>query len=43
MTRRALAARLLVIHDGLVRMMEEFHPAEAAVEATFVNKDAPRR
>ena len=35
-----LAARLLVIHDGLMRILEEFRPDEAAVEATFVNKDA---
>jgi crossover junction endodeoxyribonuclease RuvC len=38
--RAALAARLVAIHDGLVRVIERFHPAEAAVEATFVNKDA---
>jgi len=36
----ALAARLLAIHDGLMRILEEFRPEEAAVEATFVNKDA---
>jgi crossover junction endodeoxyribonuclease RuvC len=36
----ALAARLLAIHDGLMRILDEFHPDEAAVEATFVNKDA---
>jgi crossover junction endodeoxyribonuclease RuvC len=36
----ALAARLLTIHDGLMRILEEFRPDEAAVEATFVNKDA---
>src|SRR6476659_4763772 len=35
-----LAARLLVIHDGLRRVVEEHAPHEAAVEATFVNKDA---
>jgi crossover junction endodeoxyribonuclease RuvC len=35
-----LAARLLTIHDGLMRILEEFRPDEAAVEATFVNKDA---
>jgi crossover junction endodeoxyribonuclease RuvC len=35
-----LAARLLAIHDGLVRVLDEFRPDEAAVEATFVNKDA---
>ncbi len=38
--RDALAARLLAIHDGLMRILEEFKPDEAAVEATFVNKDA---
>jgi crossover junction endodeoxyribonuclease RuvC len=38
--RHDLAARLLAIHDGLLRIMEEFRPDEAAVEATFVNKDA---
>jgi crossover junction endodeoxyribonuclease RuvC len=35
-----LAQRLVVIHDGLARVIEEFRPDEAAVEATFVNKDA---
>ncbi len=36
----ALAGRLVTIHDGLVRVVDEFRPHEAAVEATFVNKDA---
>jgi len=36
----ALAARLLAIHDGLLRMLDQFRPDERAVEATFVNKDA---
>jgi crossover junction endodeoxyribonuclease RuvC len=35
-----LAIRLLAIHDGLRRVVEEHTPDEAAVEATFVNKDA---
>jgi len=35
-----LAVRLLALHDGLMRVVEEFAPDEAAVEATFVNKDA---
>jgi crossover junction endodeoxyribonuclease RuvC len=35
-----LAVRLLAIHDGLARIVTEFRPDEAAVEATFVNKDA---
>jgi crossover junction endodeoxyribonuclease RuvC len=42
MTREhdSLAERLLAIHDGLMRILDEFKPDEAAVEATFVNKDA---
>ena len=35
-----LATRLLAIHDGLRHVVEEHTPHEAAVEATFVNKDA---
>jgi crossover junction endodeoxyribonuclease RuvC len=35
-----LATRLLAIHDGLRRVVDEHAPDEAAVEATFVNKDA---
>jgi crossover junction endodeoxyribonuclease RuvC len=35
-----LAIRLLGIHDGLRRVVDEHAPDEAAVEATFVNKDA---
>jgi crossover junction endodeoxyribonuclease RuvC len=35
-----LAARLLTIYDGLMRVLDEFRPDEAAVEATFVNRDA---
>jgi crossover junction endodeoxyribonuclease RuvC len=38
--RDALAARLLAIHDGLLRILDQYRPDEAAVEATFVNKDA---
>jgi len=38
--RDALATRLLAIHDGLMRILEEFQPDEAAVEQTFVSKDA---
>ena len=38
--RDGLAVRLLAIHDGLMRILEEYRPDEAAVEATFVNKDA---
>ncbi len=35
-----LAARLLTIYDGLMCIFDEFRPDEAAVEATFVNRDA---
>lgn len=37
--RAALAARLVAIHDGLSKVVEEFLPDEAAVENTFVNRD----
>src|SRR3977135_2979602 len=36
----SLAERRGSIHDGLVRIVDEFRPDEAAVEATFVNRDA---
>ena len=38
--RAALALRLVAIHDGLRRVVAEHAPDEAAVEATFVNRDA---
>jgi crossover junction endodeoxyribonuclease RuvC len=38
--RADLALRLLAIHDGLFQVVADFAPDEAAVEATFVNKDA---
>src|SRR5712691_3411276 len=38
--RAGLAERLVAIHRGLARVVDEFRPGEAAVEATFVNKDA---
>jgi crossover junction endodeoxyribonuclease RuvC len=38
--RMALAGRLVTLHDELARVVDEFRPDEAAVEATFVNKDA---
>jgi crossover junction endodeoxyribonuclease RuvC len=38
--KAALAARLVTIHDGLVRVVAEFRPDEAAAETTFVNRDA---
>ena len=34
-----LARRLLAIHQGLAAVLDDFRPAEAAVEQTFVNKD----
>ncbi|WP_454624633.1 crossover junction endodeoxyribonuclease RuvC [Bradyrhizobium cenepequi] len=37
--RLPLAGRLLAIHEGLAAVLGDFHPAEAAVEQTFVNKD----
>ncbi|HFC05372.1 MAG TPA: crossover junction endodeoxyribonuclease RuvC [Rhizobiales bacterium] len=36
----ALAERLLHLHDGLAAVIREWQPQEAAVEETFVNKDA---
>jgi crossover junction endodeoxyribonuclease RuvC len=38
--KAGVAVRLVQIHDGLARIVERYGPAEAAVEATFVNKDA---
>ena len=35
-----LASRLLAIHEGLAAVLGDFRPMEAAVEATFVNRDA---
>ena len=35
-----LASRLCQLHDGLCAVLEAHQPKEAAVEATFVNKDA---
>jgi crossover junction endodeoxyribonuclease RuvC len=34
-----MASRLLAIHEGLARVLDDFKPMEAAVEQTFVNKD----
>lgn len=36
----ALADRLCQLHDGLQAVLDAHRPEEAAVEATFVNKDA---
>jgi crossover junction endodeoxyribonuclease RuvC len=38
--KQALASRLAAIHAGLVQVIAQFVPQEAAAEATFVNKDA---
>ena len=38
--RDEVAARLVAIHRGLARVLTEHRPQEAAVEATFVNKNA---
>jgi crossover junction endodeoxyribonuclease RuvC len=35
-----LAERLRAIHDALAAVLAAFAPAEAAIEATFVNRDA---
>jgi crossover junction endodeoxyribonuclease RuvC len=35
-----LADRLVQLHDGLTRILEQYGPVEAAVEETFVNKNA---
>jgi crossover junction endodeoxyribonuclease RuvC len=35
-----LAVRLKQLHDGLARVVRDLAPDEAAVEETFVNKDA---
>ena len=38
--RAALGARLVAIHDGLIAVIEQYRPHEAAVENTFVNSNA---
>ena len=38
--KEALSRRLVAIHDGLAAVVSAHRPDEAAVEATFVNKDA---
>src|SRR5688500_13451216 len=38
--KMALAERLVTFLDGLARIVDEFRPDEAAVEAAFVNRDA---
>jgi len=39
-TEDELAIRLLYIHDGLLEVVRMHRPREAAVEETFVNRDA---
>ena len=38
--KQALASRLCQLHDGLSLVIRDMAPLEAAVEQTFVNKDA---
>jgi len=38
--KAALAVRLVTIHDGLQQVVRDHAPDEAAVEATFVSRDA---
>lgn len=38
--KASLAERLCQLHDGLKSVLADYAPDEAAVEATFVNKDA---
>ncbi|WP_306144235.1 crossover junction endodeoxyribonuclease RuvC [Roseibium sp. MMSF_3412] len=38
--KKSLAERLVELHDGLSAIVREHDPMEAAVEHTFVNKDA---
>ncbi|MEZ5891274.1 MAG: crossover junction endodeoxyribonuclease RuvC [Xanthobacteraceae bacterium] len=38
--RAAIGERLVAIHAGLCGVIADYRPAESAVEATFVNKDA---
>jgi crossover junction endodeoxyribonuclease RuvC len=36
----SIAERLADLHDGLAALIDEYKPDEAAIEATFVNKNA---
>lgn len=38
--KASLASRLRALHDGLMEILEQYEPDEAAVEETFVNKNA---
>lgn len=37
--KKSLAERLTELHLGLIAVIDEFHPIEAVVEQTFVNKN----
>jgi len=37
---RALAERLVELHDGIAKVIAEYRPAAAVVEETFVNQNA---
>lgn len=37
--KKALSDRLLMLHDGIVEILQDYAPQEAAVEETFVNKN----
>lgn len=39
-TTLPLSERLKLVHDGLASVLATHHPDEAAIEETFVNKDA---
>lgn len=38
--KRAMAERLRLLHDGLAQVLADYTPDEAAVEETFVNRNA---
>ncbi len=37
---QSVPERLKVLHDGLLQVFDAYHPVEAAVEETYVNKNA---
>lgn len=37
--KEPLSKRLAMLHHGLIAVIEEWHPIEAAIEETFVNKN----
>lgn len=38
-TSESVPHRLCALHEGLVRLIDHFHPDEAAVEETYVNRN----